>query len=150
MQTVIFFACITLLHACIVRAPKATRAEYVAQLKMGMNQGQVDSTLRVKAYTIKMSDTSGHVTLKYKFRAIERKTLSFTLKDTNGKDVRGPFMDLFAYFDEKHILYKIETADSDEAVEEKKVNFDKIVTFFTVTAPAVAVAIGLSKADDGD
>lgn len=146
-KSVLFFAVVLLLHSCIVRAPKYTRVEKVMKIKTGMSITEVNEVLDVKPYSIKSMDTTQRRVMLYKFRTEDRKTLSFLLKDTNGREVRGPFMDLFAYFNENDTLYRMEVEEASTMEQEKKVNFDKLITFFTVTAPAVAVAIGLSKAD---
>lgn len=148
VKPVLFFACLLFLQACITRAPKYTRVARVMQVKMGMTISQVNSTLQIEPYSIKSLDTSHHKVLIYKFRTEDRKTLSLLLKDTNGHACRGPFMDLFAYFNEHDTLYKYETAEATSKVDEKRLNIDKVVTFVTVTAPAVLVAIGLSKANN--
>lgn len=139
------FSCILLLQSCLTRAPRYTRVAKVMHLKTGMTVAQVDSTLDIKPYSIKSLDTSQHKVLIYKFRTEDRKTLELFMRDTNGHSIRGPFMDLFAYFDAKGVMYKFETAEATSEVKEQRLDIDKVVTFITVTAPAVLVAIGLSK-----
>ena len=145
-KPVLFFVCLMLLQACITRAPRYTRISRVMHLKTGMTIAQVDSTLQIKPYSIKSLDTSQQKILVYKFRTEDRKTLEFLMRDTNGHSIRGPFMDLFAHFDAKGVMYKYETAEATSVVKEQRLDIDKVVTFITVTAPAILVAIGLSKA----
>jgi hypothetical protein len=144
-KPVLLLTCLLLMQACITRAPKYTRVARVMQVKRGMTLEQVSSTLQIQPYSIKSLDTLNRRVLIYKFRTEDRKTLSFLLKDTNGHACRGPFMDFFAYFNERDTLYKFETAEATSTVNEQRLNIDKFVTFITVTAPAVLVAIGLSK-----
>jgi hypothetical protein len=134
-----------LIQSCIVSAPKYTHVEQVMQLKPGMSMDSVNSTLGIKPYDIDVYDSTGYRSFIYKYRTTDRKTIPFRLKETNGKEKIGKYMDLVAFFDSTDVAYRFESRSTDSKVDQKKFNINTIVTIVTVVVPALLVYLGIQK-----
>ena len=133
--------------SCVVWAPKYSYVEKVLTLKQGMSKEEVSQVLGIPPYNLVSLTDTGEVTLLYKYRVANRATVPLFLKGSNGKVVRGKYVNLLVTYDRDGKLKSMESCvDCDETViEEKRVNPDKIVTLITVTLPAVMVYLGLSQ-----
>jgi hypothetical protein len=134
-----------LIQSCIISAPKYTHVEQVMELKTGMTLDSVNSKLGVKPYDIDIIDSTGYRSFIYKYRTTDRKTIPFMLKETNGKQKIGKYMDLVAYFDSTDVAYRFESRSTDSKVDQKKFNVNTIVTVVTVVVPALLVYLGIQK-----
>ena len=137
-----------LIQSCIVSAPKYSHVEQVMQLKIGMSKDSVSSRLGIEPYDIDIYDSTGYRSYVYKYRTTDRKTIPFRLKETNGKEKIGKYMDLVAYFDSTDIAYRFESRPTDSKVDQKKFNVNAIVTIVTVIVPALLVYLGIQKSSN--
>ena len=133
------------IQSCIVSAPKYTHVEQVMQLKPGMSMDSVNSRLGIEPYDIDIYDSTGYRSFVYKYRTTDRKTVPFRLKETNGKEKIGKYMDLVAFYDPENIAYRFESRSTDSRVEQRKFNINVIVTIVTVIVPALLVYLGIQK-----
>ncbi|HLP13501.1 MAG TPA: hypothetical protein VK177_16310 [Flavobacteriales bacterium] len=145
MKIVSVLLALVILNGCLVRGPRYTTVEKVMTVKPGMSLAQVNEKLTSKPYDIHTYDSLGSKSYIYKYRVADRSTVPFFLKENNGKTVRGKYMDLVAYFSVTDTLIKLESRASDSSLEEKKIDVDKIITFFSVTVPALLVLLGLQN-----
>lgn len=134
-----------LIQSCIVSAPKYTHVEQVMELKPGMTLDSVNSKLGITPYDFHIYDSTGYRSYIYKYRTTDRKTIPFRLKETNGKEKIGKYMDLVAYFDSTDVAYRFESRSTDSQVTQKKFNVNTIVTIVTVVVPALLVYLGIQK-----
>lgn len=141
----LLFSCTLFLSSCIVQAPKYTKVEQVLMLKNGMTREEVSQALGIPPYDIKSMNDSGSVTLIYKYRVTDRKTLPFLLKPANGVKTTGKWVDLFITYTKEGKVSNIESCSDCEntAVTERKVDFNAIILLVSVTLPAVLVYFGL-------
>lgn len=135
---------IFLATGCIVKGPKYTRVEKVMKLKNGMSLNNVNKTLEIQPYDLVSVDSAGNRTLMYKYRLTDRRTVPLFLKDTNGKEIRAKFSDLYCTFDKNGYLIKMVTQKSESELKEHRLNINSLLTFMTVTAPAVLIYLGIS------
>lgn len=132
-------------QSCIVSAPKYTNVEKVLELKPGMSQSQVNEHLGIKPYDLDCFDSSGCHSLIYKYRVTDRKTVPFLLKETNGVKSKGKYMDLIAYYNAGDTVYKLESRITDSKLNERRLNFGKVLSAITVTVPSVLVYLGITQ-----
>jgi len=130
---------------CIVSAPKYTHVEKVLVLKPGMTQKEVNDTLGIGPYDINYSDSTGNHSLIYKYRVTDRKTVPFLLRETNGVKSKGKYMDLIAFYDSSDVAYAFQSKYSDSRINERRLDFNKVLTAITITAPSVLVYLGITK-----
>lgn len=142
-----FVTLLILVQSCIVSGPKYTRVEKVMHLKTGMTKEEVNKQLGLKPYDIYCFDSTGNNSYVYKYRTTDRKTVPFLLKDTNGVKSRGKYMDLIAYYDTSNVAYRFESKPTDSKLDEKRLDINTLVTVMTVTLPAVAVYLGITKSE---
>lgn len=135
---------ILLSAGCIVKGPKYTRIEKVMKLENGMSLNEVNKTLEIRPYDLIKIDSAGNRTLMYKYRLTDRRTVPLFLKDTNGKEIRAKFSDLYCTFDKNEILVKMYTQKSESELKEHRLNINSLLTFMTVTAPAVLIYLGIN------
>lgn len=133
------------LNSCIVQSPKYTSLEKVLSLQLGMSKVQVEETLGIKPYDIKSFTDSGNAFI-YVYRVIDRRTISFDTKPTNGKEAIGKYLQLSVTFSNENKITKIEACNScsDISINTKKLDFQKLLAFFTITLPVILVFIGLN------
>ncbi|MBL7911245.1 MAG: hypothetical protein JNJ41_09355 [Bacteroidia bacterium] len=138
---------LVLFSSCLVKAPRYTTAEKVFDLKLGMSKEEVSTALNVKPYYLKsLVDTQS--VLMYKYRVTDRAVLPFLLKENNGKSVKGKYVNLMVSYNIHEKATKIESCNKcdESAIEEKKFDVNKLVTFLTVTLPVVLVFLGIQYA----
>lgn len=133
------------LSSCIVTGPQYTRVEKVLKLSVGMSSAEVENTLGIHPYDLCRLDSLGNKTVIYKYRVTDRRTVPFFLKDTNGFKVRGKFVDLYATYNVKDTLIALHAQPSQSKLTEKKLNINTLLTFLTVTAPAVLIFFGIKS-----
>jgi hypothetical protein len=138
------FIAITI-HGCIAHGPKYSRVEKVLQLRPGMSKGEAEKILGVRPYDLKSMDSLGTRTLIYKYRVTERRTLPFLLKDTNGQEIRGKFVDLHITYNSEDTLVSMFSKKTDSEIREKRVDINTLINFITVTAPAVLIYLGITQ-----
>jgi hypothetical protein len=143
----VLFLFLTLTSSCILQSPKYTYLENVMNLNVGMSKDQVETVLDLEPYDLKAYTDSSNV-FTYIYRVNDRKTLSLFTKRKNGIHSRGKYVQLFVTYtkDNSKCTY-IETCSlcPDNLVNKSTVDFEKIFTFLTVTAPVILVYIGLQK-----
>jgi hypothetical protein len=134
------------ISSCIVQGPRYTRVEKVLTLKLGMTKEEVSKTLNVSPYDLK-AITDSTETLIYKYRVTDRRTIPFLMKPNNGTSVTGKYVDLFITFSKEGKAINIESCSDCEKTDEKrmKIDFNKIITFITVTTPALLIYLGLAN-----
>lgn len=132
------------LSSCIVKAPKYTTIEKVLTLQLGMTEEQISTALGIPPYNFILKNDTQTVLL-YKFRVADRATVPLFIKETNGKKVRGRYVNLMVTYNRKLIATKMESCnDCDETtIQEKKLDINKIVTLVTVTLPLFLVYLGI-------
>lgn len=134
-----------LMQSCIVTSPKYTHVDKVMQLKPGMSMDTINARLGIKPYDMDIYDSIGNRSFVYKYRTMDRKTVPFFLKETNGKQKIGKYMDLVAFYDSTDVAYHFESRPTDSKVDQKKFNVNAIVTVVTVVVPALLVYFGIQK-----
>jgi outer membrane protein assembly factor BamE (lipoprotein component of BamABCDE complex) len=138
---------ICLCSSCIVKAPKFAYSSQVFELKLGMTEEQVNTTLGITPYSLRTKDDSTTVYV-YKYRTFERTTLPFFLRRKNGVKTMGEYMDLSITFNNKSGL--VSSMKSKQTPKEKKggisVDVNSIFTLLTVAAPAALVYLGFMHA----
>jgi hypothetical protein len=131
--------------SCIVTAPRYTTVDKVFDLKIGMTKDEVTKTLGTTPYMLKaVADSQS--TYLYKYRVTDRTTVPFFMNGTNGKSVLGKYVNLLVTFNHVGLVVKLESCGSgcDETiVQTNKIDFNKIVTFITVTVPLALVFLGV-------
>lgn len=137
-----------LLQSCIVSGPKYTHVEQVIELSPGMTMETVNQKLGIKPYDLYVYDSLGNRSYIYKYRTTDRKTVPFLLKETNGKQSTGKYMDLVAYYDTANVAYRFESKPTDSKLDEKRLDVNTIVTVITVILPTTLVYLGIKKENE--
>lgn len=132
-------------QSCVVSGPKYTHVEKVMELKPGMSKDSVNSKLGIQPYDIYIFDSIGNHSYIYKYRTTDRRTLPFLLKETNGKKVKGKYVDLVAYYDTANIAYRFESRPTDSKLDQKKLNVNVLVTIVTVIVPSLLFYLGIQN-----
>lgn len=145
MKIISVLLALAVLNGCLIRGPRYTTVEKILTLKPGMSLAEVNEKLTSKPYDLNTYDSIQTKSYVYKYRVADRATVPFFLKENNGKTVRGKYMDLVAYFTVGDTLIKLESRTTDSSLEEKKFDVDKLITFFSVTVPALLVLLGLKN-----
>ena len=132
--------------SCIVRAPKYSTVEKVLTLKLGQSKDEVSQILGIPPYNVMSVYDTGTVLL-YKFRVTDRSTIPFLMKETNGKKVRGKYVNLLVSFDTNNRVRYLQTCDDCDKsiVDKKKVDINQLVTLATVTLPALMIFLGFNS-----
>ena len=130
-----------------MQAPKYTKVEQVLAQKPGMTSDEVATTLGIPPYDIQSMNEKGETVLIYKYRVTDRKTVPLFMKAANGVKATGKWVDLFVTFSWDGKLTKIESCSDCEETKttEQKVNINAVITFITVTVPAVLLYLGLRE-----
>ncbi len=130
-----------------MRAPKYALSENVMTLKLGQSKEQVSKILGIEPYFVVSADDTQTVFL-YKYRVADRATLPFLMKATNGKKVRGKFINLLVTYDSSNLIKSLKSCDECDksVVDNKKFDINQIILLFTVVLPAVLIFFGLKAA----
>lgn len=117
-------------------------------LQLGMTKTEVEEKLNLKPYDLKAYTDTSKVFI-YVYRVIDRKTLSFNTKPTNGREVLGRYIQLFISYSKDDKVINIESCPQcpDNLVTKTKIDFEKIFLFVTVTLPVILIYAGLKSAD---
>jgi outer membrane protein assembly factor BamE (lipoprotein component of BamABCDE complex) len=131
------------LGSCIVQSPKYAGVEKVMQLRPGMTRAAIDDSIGAPYDLRYYSDTATEYI--YKYRTIERKTLSLFTRETNGVRTRGKYVDLFITYDKNGTATEIHSCSEcgETKVTETKVSYNAILQFLAATAPGVLIYFGL-------
>jgi hypothetical protein len=116
-------------------------------LHVGMTKEQVEKTLDLAPYDVKAYTDSSDVFI-YVYRTIDRRTLSFYTKKKNGRKAIGRYVQLYvAYSKKTNKVINIESCGdcNDNLVTTSRVDFEKVITFVSVTLPVILVYIGLKS-----
>ncbi len=134
------------LSSCIVQSPKYTTVQQVLTLKIGMTKAEVEDTLGLKPYDIKLYNDTGN-TYVYVYRVVDRRTFPFNTKPTNGKEVLGKYIKLAVTYSKDNKVMKVEpcTTCTDNLEITRKLDFQKVTAFITVTLPVILIYLGLKK-----
>jgi hypothetical protein len=135
------------ISSCIVQSPKYTGVEKVMMLKTGMTKAEIDDSLGTAPYDMRYySDTSTQYI--YKYRTMDRRTISFYTRETNGAPTRGKYVDLFITYDKHGKATEIHSCSGcgETKVSEKRIDYNKLIQFVAATAPGILIYFGL-KAD---
>ena len=135
---------IGLLASCVMQSPNYTTIDQVMSLKVGMSKTQVEETLGVKPYDVKLYNDTGSV-LIYIYRVIDRRTLSVNTKPVNGKRVIGMYKQLDISYSLQGKVISIETCRTcpDNLTSTSRINFEKTLMFITVSLPIILIYLGL-------
>jgi hypothetical protein len=149
MKNKIAYILITLLFftSCIVQSPKYTTLDKVIALQLGMTKAEVEQTLGVVPYDLKAYTDTSSIFI-YVYRTVDRKTLSFDTKPTNGHKSKGKYVQLaVGYSKKKGTVISIESCSlcPDNLVTIDKIDLADFFTFVTVTLPVILIYIGLKK-----
>jgi len=142
----IFLLPVFLLTSCIIQSPKYTTLNQVMSLHLGMTKNEVDEALGVKPYDIKaLTDTS--TVLIYVYRVIDRRTLAFNTKPTNGKKSTGKYVQMEVTYSPDNKVIKMESCNlcPDNLVKKSRIDFEKVFTFVAVTLPVLLVFFGIAS-----
>lgn len=133
------------MSSCIVHSPMYSTLDKVLELKEGMTKDEVSKILGIPPYNFISLTDSGECTLLYKYRVKDRATIPFFTSGANGKPVKGKYVNLKVTYDKTGKLICMESCtECDETIiREKKVDIDKVITFLSVTVPAVLVYLGI-------
>lgn len=144
-KPVLIFVISVLMASCLIKAPKYTTVEKVFDLKLGMSKEEISAALNLKPYYLK-SLTDTQTVFLYKYRVTDRAVLPFLLKENNGKEIKGKYVNLMVTYNIYNKAVKIESCNKcdESAIEEKKFDFNKLATFLTVTLPVVLVFLGIT------
>ena len=117
-------------------------------LQVGMKRNQVESILGLKPYDVQ-SKTDTTNTFVYIYRLNDRRTLSFNTKPVNGKEVKGKYAPLAVTYSKDSVLLNMEscTLCQDDLMSVSKLDFQKIIMFLTITAPALLIYLGLRSSE---
>jgi hypothetical protein len=134
------------LSSCIVQSPKYSTLDKVISLQLGMSKTQVEEVLEVQPYDIKAYNDSSNVFI-YVYRLTDRRTLSFDTKPVNGKKVIGKYEQLAVAYSKEGKVINIESCNlcPDNLVSTRKIDFNKIIIFVTITLPVLLIYFGLQK-----
>ena len=134
------------LTSCIIQSPKYSTLEQVMSLHLGMSRTQVEAVLGVKPYDIKVYNDTSNVFI-YVYRVTDRRTLAFDTKPLNGKEAIGKYVQLAVAYSKDDKVISIESCSlcPDNLVTTKKIDFDKIIIFVTITLPVLLLYFGLQK-----
>jgi len=143
-----FVVAVLFLSSCIVQSPKYTSLEQVTLLHLGMTKAEVEEKLDLKPYDLK-AYTDNSKSFIYVYRVIDRKTLSFHTKPTNGREVRGRYVQLFITYSKDDKVINIESCPEcpDNLMKQTKIDLEKIFLFVTVTLPVILIYVGLKQAN---
>jgi hypothetical protein len=141
----LFFILLIVIPGCVVKGPKFTEMDNIMQLKLGMTYSEVNQLLKINPYDVVVIDSTGQKTLIYKYRTTDRKTVPMFLKPANGKEIWGKYRDLYAHFTPTDTLFKMYSVDTDSELKEKRLDINGIITFMTVTVPAVLILLGIKQ-----
>jgi hypothetical protein len=114
-------------------------------LHPGMTKNEVDESLGVQPYDIKAkTDTS--LVLIYVYRTIDRRTLAFNTKPTNGRKSTGKYVQLEVTYSADNKVIKMESCNlcPDNLIKTSRIDFEKVFTFVTVTLPVLLVFFGIT------
>jgi len=143
VQVVFLLLCLT---SCIVQSPKYTTLTRVMSLQVGMSRTEVEEILGVKPYNLKAFTDTSNVYI-YVYRVTDRRTLSFNTKPVNGKEAIGKYLQLAVAYSKADKVISIESCNScpDDLVTTKRLDFEKIILFVTVTLPVLLIYFGLKN-----
>src|ERR1051325_9849787 len=106
--------------SCTVTLPKYATDDKVPLVKLGMTKEQVAQVLDIEPYYIKMITDTATILL-YKYRVMERRTLSIAIQPKNGIETRGKFVTLLVTYNKNGFAKKIESCIScDETIIPKR------------------------------
>lgn len=134
------------LSSCIVQSPKYTTLEKVMSIQLGMSKEQVEVVLDVEPYDLKSrTDTSN--TYIYIYRTVDRRTLSVITRPKNGKKSTGKYVQMEMEFTKDGRLVHMQSCNlcPDNLVTTSRINFEKVLAFFTVTVPVILIYLGVQK-----
>lgn len=142
---ILIFIISLLMTSCVVKAPKYTSVEKIFELKLGMSKEEISNKLNLKPYYLKLLTDTQSIYL-YKYRVTDRAVLPFLLKETNGKEVKGKYINLMVTYNIYDKAIKFESCNKcdESTIEEKKFDVNKLATFLTVTLPVVLVFLGIT------
>ncbi len=115
------------------------------ELQLGMTKEQVEKTLALQPYDLKsVSDTA--TVFIYVYRVVDRKTLSIDTQPVNGHTTLGKYIQLAVSYSKDNKVIHIEscTMCPDNLSNTKKLDFQKLMVFITITLPVILVFIGLN------
>ena len=115
-------------------------------LHLGMTKNEVDEALGVKPYDIKaLTDTS--TVLIYVYRVIDRRTLAFNTKPTNGRKSTGKYVQMEVTYSSDNKVIKMESCNlcPDNLIKKSRIDFEKVFTFVAVTLPVLLVFFGIAS-----
>jgi hypothetical protein len=147
--SVLKFAVVVLaFSSCIVQSPKYTSLKQVTLLQLGMTKTEVEERLDLQPYDLKAYTDTSKVFI-YVYRVIDRKTLSFNTGPTNGREVRGRYVQMFITYSKDDKVINIESCPQcpDNLMKETRIDLEKIFLFATVTLPVILIYVGLKQAN---
>jgi outer membrane protein assembly factor BamE (lipoprotein component of BamABCDE complex) len=130
--------------SCIVQSPKYASLDQVMSLQLGMTKTQVEGILGIEPYDLKANTDTSNVFI-YVYRINDRRTLSFATAEVNGRKSIGKYVQLFVTYSKYGKVTEIESCSlcPDNLVTRRKLDFEKMLVFITVTLPALLLYFGL-------
>jgi outer membrane protein assembly factor BamE (lipoprotein component of BamABCDE complex) len=146
----LIIAVLLLLGGCIVQAPRYSTIEKVLTLELGMTREQVKERLGIPPYDLRALSEAGEPVLIYIYRTTDRRTLPFLMNETNGMNTKGKFVALHVYFNNQGQVVRLESCSQCDEVKSQRARIDlnAILTFATVTIPAVMIYLGLNSGSE--
>ncbi len=134
------------LSSCLVQSPKYSTLEQVVSLKLGMPKAEVEEKLGIEPYNLKAYTDTSSVFI-YVYRVLERTTLYLDTHTINGKQVTGKYLQLEVGYSKDNKVISIESCNycPDNLVSTSKIDFEKVLAFFTVTIPVILIYIGVKN-----
>lgn len=113
-------------------------------LKMGLTPDEVTQCLGTIPYNLVLLTDTEYVVL-YKYRVTDRAIVPFFMKENNGREVRGKYVNLLVTFGKNGLVKKYQScADCDvTTIERKQIDVNRVITFLTITLPIALVFLGI-------
>lgn len=148
MNRLFYLLAITcIFNSCIVQSPRYALLDQAMNIQLGMTKDSVEEALGLEPYNIKARTDTSDVYI-YVYRVIDRRTISFNTKPTNGREAKGKYMQLAVAYskpDERVISVESCTNCPDDLVKVSRINIEKVIAFVTLTLPAILVYFGLQQ-----
>ena len=147
VKNLLLLSCsLLLLSSCIVQSPKYAMLDQAMGVYPGMSKDSVEELLGVEPYNVKSRTDTSDVYI-YVYRVMDRRTLSFNTKPTNGKKAKGKHMQLAVAYSKNEKVTGVESCIDcpDDLVKVSRVSVEKVIAFATLTLPAILVYFGLQE-----
>jgi len=144
--TILFISLVVGLSSCL-KVPKYATIEQVLSIRVGMTKDTISKILRTPPYDLK-NITDSTVTLIYKYRTTDRRVFQLHMKQTNGIEAKGKWVDLFVMYGRNNRALEIKSCSDCESKQPTapKINMAALLTTIaTMALPTILVFVGLNR-----